>query len=97
MSQLSTAWLEPPVTSIFVPNDQAPVILIEASRDRSSRRLEITETLLKTYIERDFKISSTTSCSGANLKEGQEPLSAHGKRPAPPEIEVLKLLSVTIC
>ena len=49
---------QPPLASYFVPNDQAPVMLIEASISGRSGRRMVTEELLKSYVERDYTVSN---------------------------------------
>jgi hypothetical protein len=42
-----------------VENKDAPVKLIEVTSDGHARRLEVTEDLIKRYIEKDFSASPT--------------------------------------
>jgi hypothetical protein len=43
----------------FVENQEAPVKLIEVTSDGHARRVEVTEGLVKGYIEKDFSASTS--------------------------------------
>jgi hypothetical protein len=73
----------------FVENNQARVALIEVTSDGTSRRLEVTEELTKTYIETDFSASRTGSCNMPILSSGQ---SLGTETAQQLESEVIKLL-----
>lgn len=55
-----------PDPTTFVEDTSDPVYLIEVCSDGSARRLQVTKTLLETYIEHDYQTQPT---SNANLPQ----------------------------
>lgn len=49
----------------FDPAGKAAIQLIEVASDGGSRRVEVTEELVKTYIERDYDVSRAEWAFGA--------------------------------